>query len=208
MRIGILGAGRLGGTLARLFGEAGHEVVVANSRGRDAVAPIVEGWPNVSPGDRQDVVGTDVVVLAFPWRVAEQALADLDLSGHVVVDATNPFSEDFEIVETGPAGSTGTVAALLPGARIVKGFNTVPDERLIEDARERAPTPRRIGLPVAADDVDARDEVADLMGDIGFTAVPVGGLADGHALMEPASPLFNVPLPAHELEERLHQLRD
>jgi predicted dinucleotide-binding enzyme len=168
---------------------------------------VVRGWTNVTPGDREDVHGCDVVVLAFPWREAEPALADIDLADHVVVDATNAFSATDDVIDAGPRGSTGVIADLLPGARVVKAFNTVPDERLVEDSRELAATARRVGLPVAADDVDARDEVADLMGDIGFTAVPVGGLDAGRDLMEPASPLFNVPLPARELEERLRQLR-
>jgi 8-hydroxy-5-deazaflavin:NADPH oxidoreductase len=207
VRIGVIGAGRIGGTLARLLGQHGHEVVVTASRDRAALEPVVAGWPGVEAGDRQDVVGCEVVVLAFPWRLAEQALAGLDLAGHIVVDATNPFSEEFDIVDTGEAGSTGAIAALLPGARIVKAFNTLPDEKLVEAAAETAPTARRIGIPVASDDLEARDEVADLAGDLGFTAVPVGGLAAGRDLMQPASPLFMVPLTAQELEHRVRQLR-
>lgn len=208
MRVGVIGAGRLGGTLARLLGAHGHEVVVTASRGREALAPEVAGWRGVEAGDRQDVVGCDVVVLAVPWRHAEAALAGLDLAGHIVVDATNPFSEEFDIVDTGEVGSTGRIAALLPGARVVKAFNTLPDEKLVEAAAETAPTGRRIGIPVASDDHEARDEVADLAGDLGFTAVPVGGLDDGRRLMQPATPLFMVPLSAQELEARVRQLAE
>lgn len=206
MRVGVIGAGRLGGTLARLLGRHGHDVVVAAERSRDELVPVVADWRGVVAGEREDVVGCDVVVLAFPWRVAEDALAGLDLSGHVVVDATNPFSADYDIIETGPRGSTGVIADLLPGARVVKGFNTLPDEQLADAASEVAPTARRVGVALAADDLEARDEVADLVGDIGFTAVPVGGLDAGRDLMQPASPLFMVPLPASELQERVQQL--
>lgn len=207
MRVGILGAGRLGGTLARLLGRHGHEVVVAAARAPEELAGVVRDWPNVTAVAPEDLRGSDVVILAFPWRVAEDALAGLDLSGHVVADATNPFSEDYDILPGGPSGSTGAIAALLPGARIVKAFNALPAELYVEEAHETAATDQRIGIPLAADDVDAGDEVADLAGDLGFTAVRVGGLDAGRDLLEPASPLFNVPLPARELEGRLAQLQ-
>jgi 8-hydroxy-5-deazaflavin:NADPH oxidoreductase len=206
VRVGVIGAGRIGGTLACLLGRHGHEVVVAAKRSRDELTPLVADWPGVVAGDRQDVVGCDVVVLAFPWRVAEEALDGLDLRDHVVVDATNPFAEDFDIIDPGPEGSTGVIATLLPGARVVKAFNTLPAEQLVDASAETAPTSRRTGVAVAADDRDARDEVSDLVSDLGFTAVPVGGLDAGRDLMQPACPLFMVPLPASELEHRVQQL--
>lgn len=206
MQVGVIGAGLLGGTLARLLGQHGHAVVLAARRSRTELEPDVAGWANVTAGDRADVVGCEVIILAFPWRVAVDALAGLDLAGHVVVDATNPFSEDFDIIDTGAEGSTGTIASLLPGARVVKAFGTLPWDHLVEAADELAPTARRIGIPIAADDVDAVDEVADLAGDLGFTAVYIGGLDAGRDLMQPASPLFMVPLPARQLEARVRQL--
>ncbi|MTV24222.1 hypothetical protein FTX61_02115 [Nitriliruptoraceae bacterium ZYF776] len=207
VHVAILGAGRLGGTLAELLGRHGHEVSVAARRPAAELAARVEGWPNVTAVDRPQLVGADVVVLAFPWRDAQTALAGLDLAGHVVADATNPFSADFEVLDTGTEGATGTISRLLPGARVVKAFNTLPAELYDEAARGTVASAERVGIPVAADDVDAADEVADLLGDLGFTAVNVGGLAAGRDLMEPASPLFNVPLPARELEQRVAQLR-
>jgi 8-hydroxy-5-deazaflavin:NADPH oxidoreductase len=207
LQIGTIGAGRIGGTLARLLGAAGHDVVVTTSRSPEALTADIAGWSGVRAGSRDDLAACEVVVLAFPWRVAADALAGLDLRDRVVIDATNPFAADFDIIDTGRAGSTGTIVELLPYARVVKAFNTVPDDQLVDRADDRAPTARRIGIPIAADDVAARDEVADLIADLGFTAVPVGGLAEGRDLMEPASPLFNVPLPARQLEERLRQLR-
>lgn len=207
MRVAIVGAGRLGGTLAERLGRHGHEVVVASSRPADQLAPEVTDWPGVTAVERHEVVDADVVILAFPWPEAADALAGLDLADRVVVDATNPFSVDFDVIDTGEVGSTGRIVELLPGARVVKAFNTVPDEQLVERADDRAPTAERIGVPVAGDDVEACDEVTDLIGDLGFTAVRVGGLDDGRDLMQPGCPLFMVPLPAHELEERLRLLQ-
>lgn len=208
MRIAVIGVGRLGSTLARALGIHGHDVVVVSSREVADTAAQVDGWRGVRAVPRDDVVVSDVVVLAVPWARALEALDGLALEGTVVVDATNAFDDDAEPVDAGPRGSTGTLADRLPAARWVKAFNTLPEERYREDAREVAATSRRIGLPIASDDVTAGDEVADLISDVGFTAVPVGGLAAAARLMEPASPLFNVPLPAEELRARLRQLED
>lgn len=207
MRIGTIGTGRIGGTLARLLGAAGHEVVVTATRSPQALAEQVAGWPGVRAGVTADLADREMVLLAFPWRMAGDALAGVDLRDRIVIDATNPFSEDFDIIDTGERGSTGQVADLVPGARVVKAFNTVPDDQLVDRADDRAPTARRIGIPIAADDAVAAEEVASLIATLGFTAVHIGDLAAGRDLMQPASPLFNVPLPARELEERVRQLR-
>lgn len=208
MQVAIVGVGRLGGTLARAFGSHGHDVLVASSRPTTQTAATVAGWPRVVAADLEELAAADVLVLATPHGAAAGVLDRLALDGRVVVDATNAFTDDMEPVEVDdPRGTTGMLARHAPGARLVKAFNTLPAERYVEDARERAATSRRAGLPVAADDVAAGDEVADLAGDAGFTAVPVGDLTAGAALMQPASPLYNVPLSAAELQARLDQLR-
>lgn len=209
MRVAIIGTGELGGTLARTLGSHGHEVLAVSSRPAAETATTVAGWDGVRAADLAEVVGSDVVVLAVPHDVVPAVLAAVDLADHVLVDATNAWTEEAEPLEVDdPRGTTGAaVVAAQPAARVVKAFNTLPAERYVEDARERAATARRFGLPVAADDVHARDEIADLIGDAGFSAVTVGDLAEGARLMQPASPLFNVPLSAAELEARLGQLR-
>lgn len=209
MQIAIVGVGRLGGTLARTFGSHGHQVAAVSSRPAADTAHTVTGWPGVTAVDLPAVADAEVVVLAVPHAAAATVLDAVELTAdHVVIDATNAFTADAEPVTVDdPRGTTGLLAAHAGPARVVKAFNTLPAERYTEDARERAATAVRFGLPVAADDVAARDEVADLAGDAGFTAVPVGDLAAGARLMEPASPLYNVPLSARELEARLAQLR-
>ncbi len=208
MHIGVLGAGRMGGTLARLLGAHGHAVVVAAARSASELAPAVADWPGVTAVDRRDLADAEVVFLAFPWRVATDALAGLDLGGRVVVDVTNPFSADYEPIATGANGSTGRIAELLPGARIVKALNTLPDEQLAAAAAGAAttPGPLRPGVPIATDDDDARDQVTSIVAELGCTAVPIGGLDAGRRWMEPATPLFMVPLTAPELEARIAQL--
>jgi 8-hydroxy-5-deazaflavin:NADPH oxidoreductase len=208
VRIAILGAGRLGGTLARRFGAANHEVVVAARRGPDELRQVVGDWPGVQPGERGDLATAEVVVLAFPWRVREQALAGLTLPGVLVVDATNPFAEDFTVLDTGERGSSGEIAALLPGATLVKAWNTIPAERFEIPAAPETGTDARPGVPIAGEDREAKDIVHDLTAELGCTGVDVGSLADGHRWMEPQCPLFMVPATAAELRGRVEALRE
>jgi 8-hydroxy-5-deazaflavin:NADPH oxidoreductase len=152
VRVAILGAGRLGGALARRFGADDHEVVVAARRPREELAREVEPWPGVRAGDRQELATAELAVLAFPWRARAQALAGLELPDVVVIDATNPFAEDYTVLDAGPSGSTGAIAALLPGARVVKAWNTVPAERFEEPSEPAVGIGDRLGVPIAGDD--------------------------------------------------------
>jgi 8-hydroxy-5-deazaflavin:NADPH oxidoreductase len=207
VRVAILGAGRLGGALARRFGADDHEVVVAARRAREELAQEVERWPGVRAGDRTDLATAEVVVLAFPWRAYPDALEGLLLPGVVVVDATNPFSEDFTVLDAGPRGSTGEIAAQLPGAHVVKAWNTLPAERYEEPVDLTVPHRQRLGVPIAGDDQDAKDLVRDLTGELGHVGVDVGSLDDGRRWMQPQCPLFMVPLAADDLRARVSALR-
>jgi predicted dinucleotide-binding enzyme len=208
VRIAVLGAGRLGGTLARRFGADDHEVIVAGRRPLDELRRAVEGWNGVQAAPRADAATAEVVVLAFPWRVRHEALAGLTLPGVVVIDATNPFAADYSVLETGREGSTGAVAQLLPGARVVKAWNTLPAERFDPHGWGGSVDGQRLGVPVAGDDADAKDVVRDLTGELGHTAVDVGSLLDGHRWMEPQRPLFMVPVPPEDLRGRVAALRE
>jgi 8-hydroxy-5-deazaflavin:NADPH oxidoreductase len=207
MRIAIIGCGRLGSVLARRWGRAGHEVLVSARRGVDALAPQVDGWEHVRAAPRMDASTADVAVLAFPWRERGAALDGVVLSGSVVVDATNPFSQDFDVLDAGPDGSTGAIAAELPGARMVKALNSVPADHLDEPADPSTPTDERLGVPIASDDHEAKDLVHDLVAELGHTGVDVGGLDDGRQWMQPQCPLFMIPATAAELRQRVEALR-
>jgi 8-hydroxy-5-deazaflavin:NADPH oxidoreductase len=204
VRIAIVGAGRLGGTLARRLGAANHEVLVTSRRPPDELHAVVDGWPGVQPAGRDALATAEAVVLAFPWRVRHDALADVTIPGALVVDATNPFADDFTVLQTGARGSTGEIASMLPGARVVKAWNTLPAERFEPDP----PSSGRLGVPIAGDDLEAKDVVRDLTGELGHTGVDVGTLEDGHRWMEPQRPLFMVPITADELRGRVQALRE
>jgi 8-hydroxy-5-deazaflavin:NADPH oxidoreductase len=205
VRIGVIGTGNMGVPLARMLTAHGHHVVATTSRGPDAV-PAELVTAGVEAGTLDAALEAEVVVLALPWRAIETALAGRELAGRVVVDVSNPYSETFEVIDTAGRPSSAVVADWLPGARVVKAFNTMHHERLETAGAPTAPLDQRAAVPVAGDDVMAKDLVADLIAEIGFAAVDVGTLADSTELTEPGQPLYNVPLTRAEMLGRLEQL--
>jgi 8-hydroxy-5-deazaflavin:NADPH oxidoreductase len=193
MRIGIVGAGRIGHALAVRFAAAGHEVMLSNSRGPDTLAEVVasiEG--DVRAGTVADAARFgEVVAVAIPPR----ALRDLppeSFAGRIVVDANNYFPEfDGEIPElAGDKTTTSEVlASVLPDATVVKAFNTVYFQRLLEESRPDQPADERLAIPIAGDDENAKRTVLDLIDQIGFTGVDAGTLAESRAL-QPGSPVL------------------
>lgn len=157
MRIGIVGTGNIGGTLARLLVHADHEVVLANSRGPQAVAGLVaelRGRATASTAAGAAEAG-DVVIIAVPFpRLG--GLPAPSFAGKIVVDANNDW--------TGPgpdpsaASSSEVVAAMLAGAKVVKAFNTVEFVQLREEGTP-AGTPGRRAIAIAGDDRDAKPQL-------------------------------------------------
>ena len=146
MRIGVIGGGRVGSALAATWREKGHEVVVST---RETVA--------------ETAAGSDVVVIALPAPAVAGALAQAgSLDGKVVVDATNNVSG-------GPGALE--IAALVPGARYVKAFNTV-FSTFMHDTPPSSPA----ALVYSGDDADAKAVVAELIAGLGFEPVDAGGM--------------------------------
>ena len=182
MVVGLLGAGRMGTTLARLLVAAGHDVRLANSRGAESLAGLVaELGPRAAAVEARDVAtGADVVILATRWeqiRAAAAAVPSWD--GMVVVDTTNPrFGPGAgDVYDTGALTSSEVVAALAPGARVVKAFNHQPIPALATELRTE-----RNALFLAGDDPAAKALVARLMRDIGGEPIDTGDLRSGGAL--------------------------
>src|SRR5512140_1273082 len=137
MIVGILGAGHMGKTLAKLFLAAGHEVVLANSRGPASLAPLVdELGSGARAGTPEEVVrSAAVVVIATRWDQTPAALRGLgSLAGKVVVDTTNNRSGPGpnDVFDVGDRTSSEVVAELVPGARVIKAFNHQPIPALNE----------------------------------------------------------------------------
>ncbi len=134
MKFGTIGAG----TVALAFGREalarGHEVVFSSRRGPDAlVEKVAELGRGASAASVEEAASLDYVLLAVPWRNVESALKSLPAwNGRVLVDATNPFVETspkLVLANLGGKGASEVVAALAPGARIVKAFNSIVTDR-------------------------------------------------------------------------------
>ncbi len=205
MNIGILGAGNIGANAARLFVKAGHTVRIANSRGPQSLTNLVnELGPTALASSTGDAVAFgDVVLLAIPWVAKEEAIPDAGpYDGKIVIDAMNPYTEDFEIEDLGERTSCEITRTLVPGARLVKAFNTIYYRRLAAEGRPRG-TPGRLAIPVASDDADAKATIMTLIDEIGFDAVDSGGLHDGGRRQQPGTPVYNQPFDAPATREAL-----
>ncbi len=205
MEIGILGSGNIGGNAARLFARAGHHVRIANSRGPESLASLVaEIGPNAQASTAQEAVdGGDVILIAIPWTKREEALGEIEgWDEKIVIDAMNPYTEDFEIEDLGSKTSTEFTRALVPGARIVKAFNTIYSKRLSSEGKPKG-TKGRLAIPVASDDPAAKRVVMDLIDELGFDPIDNGGLVEGGRKQQPGSPIYNQPLGAKEMRAEL-----
>jgi predicted dinucleotide-binding enzyme len=191
MRIAIIGSGNIGGTLARLLAEAGHELAIANSKGPTSLGPFAaELGPRVrAAGVEEAAEFGDVVVLAIPWRNRD-AIPAGPLVGKVVIDAMNPYAPDFSVYDLGDATSSELVLEALPGARLVKAFNTMRAQDLASRGRTDLPIDQRPAIFVASDDGPAQQLVNDLVAQIGFSPVETGSLREGGKRQQPGAEIY------------------
>lgn len=185
MKIGILGAGHMGQTLARLLVQAGYQVQLANSRGPDSLSEFVTGLgPLAAASTATALVNwAELVILATRWDQTAPAVQGLGpWEGKIVIDTTNnrygPRPGD--VYDLGELTSSEVVASLVPGARLVKAFNHQPIAALGEDLGPSANQQK--ALFVAGDDQTARERVAQLISDIGGFPIDLGPLRDGGRL--------------------------
>ncbi len=115
-----------------------------------------------------------------------------------MIDTTNPYGENGQILDLEPSTSSEEIASLLPGARLVKAFNTIYFEHL--RAKSRPDFPGRLNVFIAGDDTSAKQIVKDLVSGIGLVAVDAGPLAHGGRLQQPGALLYNRPMTTAEAE--------
>jgi predicted dinucleotide-binding enzyme len=204
MKIGMIGSGNIGGTLTRLFTAAGHDVMVSNSRGPESLQELVrEAGERAQAGTVEEAARFgEAIVLATPWRSPEALPAAQLVEGKIVVDAMNPYSPDGGLFDLGDSSSSEETAKRLPGARLVKAFNTIWVKHLAENGRTDVPAGERHAIPVAGDDAEAKQTVSRLIEDIGFGAVDNGSLRDGRN-QEPNTAIYNKVLTANAMREIL-----
>jgi len=208
MRIGIIGSGRIGGALAELWARAGHEIAIANSRGPESLKELVERLgPSAKAMSVEEAARSgEVVLLAAPFRRPEALPPPVTVAGKVVIDAMNPFSETGEITDLGGKTSSAITAERLPGARLVKAFNTMHFETLRTEGRPSIPKEQRLVIFLAGDDGRAKATVSRLIEEIGFTPVDTGSLARGGRLQEPGSRIVNKPMLPAEARRTLKMI--
>ena len=208
MRIGIIGSGSVGATLARLWARAGHQIAIANSRGPESLADLIEEiGPSVQAATAEEAARFgDVVVLAAPFRRPEALPPAVVVMGKIVIDTMNPYEEGGEVMDLEGRTSSEITAERLPGCRLVKAFNTIHHDMLRSGGRTGVPEEQRLVIFLAGDDGRAKERVASLIGEIGFTPIDTGTLARGGRLQEPGSPIFYKPLLPAEARVLLAQM--
>ena len=177
LRIGVIGSGRIGGTLGSLWAKAGHDVLFSD-RDPEQAKRAAEGLPNARTGTAKDAATFgDVVLIAVPYAALPSIAKELgaDLQGKVVIDPNNPIPKrdgDMAIAAREKGAAVAT-AAMLAGARTFRAFNAIGYATLAREAHRAAP---KLAVPVAADDPAALKLGMRLVEDAGFEPVAVGNL--------------------------------
>jgi predicted dinucleotide-binding enzyme len=204
MRIGIVGAGELGTTLAELWARAGHEVAVGDPEGPTASVDVVERIGTSARGTTVEEAARfgEVVVLAVPF-VPDALPPSTSVAGKIVIDAMNAVTETGAEMELDGRASSDIVAERLPDARVVKAFNTIEPTVLRQEQRLSIPSARRFVVFLAGDHGLAKERVSRLIEEIGFTPVDTGSLTWGGHLQAPGSDIFNRPMLPDEAQRLL-----
>jgi len=208
MKIGIIGTGQIGGTLARRLSALGHEVSIANSRGPETLTALAREI-GAKPVTVQDAARAgDVVIVAIPEKNVARLPAKLfdgAPNNVVVVDTGNyyPQQRDGRVdpIENGTTESRWVSNQL--GRPVVKAFNTIYARHLLEHGKPKG-APGRIALPVAGDDKRAKDVIIRLLDELGFDGIDAGSL-DESWRQQPGTPVYGTDLDAEAARRALSE---
>lgn len=206
MKIGIIGAGNIGGTLTRRLASLGHDVSVANSRGPQTLQELATQAGATAVTVTEAVRDADVVVVTIPEKNVSDLPDDLfaGTSETVVIDTGNYYPQQrdgrIDAIENGMPESRWVEQQL--GRPVIKAFNNIYADHLRDYGRP--PGPGRIALPVAGDDDNAKQIVMKLIDELGFDAVDAGGL-DESWRQQPGSPVYTADLDAEGVRRALSQ---
>jgi predicted dinucleotide-binding enzyme len=205
-KIGIVGSGHIGGNLGILLAKAGYEIIYG-SRHPDTLKDLVKSaGPKSCAGTVAEAIAfSDVIVVSVPLK----ALTELDvktkeaLKGKIVIDTSNPYPERDGVIAVearkDPGGMGVFVSRLLPGARIIRAFNTVYFEDLKRKVNKNG---EKIGIPIAGDDREGVKAAVELVERAGLDPVVVGGLSTSK-LFDVGTTVYATSAPAREIRERL-----
>ncbi|MFH8773025.1 NADPH-dependent F420 reductase [Streptomyces sp. NPDC017958] len=196
MKIGIIGAGNIGGNLTRRLTALGHDVSVANSRGPETLKELAEETGATPVPATEAAKGAQVVVVTVPLnRVSDlpSGLLDGAAEGVAVIDTNNYYPQQRDgriagIEDEGLTESRWTERHL--GHPVIKAFNGTYAQDILDRPRP-AGDPERMALPVAGDDRAAKQVVRDLIDELGFDTVDTGGLDDSWR-QQPGTPVYGL----------------
>jgi predicted dinucleotide-binding enzyme len=207
MKIGIIGAGHIGGNLTRRLSALGHQVFVANSRGPDSLADLAAETGATAVTVNEAARNGDVVVVTIPLKSVPLLPRDLFANtpaSVVIVDTGNYYPQrdgQIEAIEQGTTESRWVSQQLR--RPVIKAFNNIYAQHLLEEGRPKG-EPGRIALPVAGDDKDAKAVVMQLVEDLGFDAIDAGGLDDSWR-QQPGTPVYGTDFDADLARRALAQ---
>ena len=193
--IGLIGSGHIGSTVARLAVDAGHDVVLSNSRGPETLADLVaELGPHARAATAAEAAAAgDLVVVTVPLKAYREVPVE-PLRGKVVIDTNNYYPErDGQIAELDDASTTSSelLQAHLPDSHVVKAFNNIYFGHL-GSLQRPAGDAERSALAIAGDDEEAKRTVTRFLDSIGYDAYDAGPLAEGWRF-QPDTPAYGQP---------------
>jgi hypothetical protein len=209
MRIGIIGAGNIGGTLARRLTALGHDVSIANSRGPETLAALARETGAKPVTVQEAARAGEVVIVTIPEKSVPRlpaGLFDGVPDDVVVVDTGNYYPQRdgrIDAIEKGTTESRWVSQQL--GRPVVKAFNSIYARSLLERGKPKG-TPGRIGLPVAGDDRRAKDVVIRLVEELGFDGMDAGSLDESWS-QQPGTPVYCTDLDAEGVRRALGEAK-
>lgn len=208
MKIGIIGAGNIGGNAAKLFAEAGHEIAIANSRSPETLSGLIEeiGGNATAVTVEEAAKFGDIVFISIPFGKYKELPADA-FAGKIVIDSNNYYPDrdgEFAEIQSNKITSSELLAEHLTGAKIVKAFNTIWFEHLEKQGNKDLPTAERRVVFLCGDDAEAKKKVSALIEEIGFAAYDTGNLSDGGKTQAPGSAIYNRDLKLEEIDGVLY----
>ncbi|WP_030434912.1 NADPH-dependent F420 reductase [Actinoplanes subtropicus] len=186
--VGTIGAGNVAQAVARRAAAAGHRVVLSNSRGPASLALLVERLgPLASAGTVADAAQADLAVLAVRWHQVPDAVGGFPAwDGRIVIDATNQWKAPGVAIDLGDQTGSERNAALMPGARVVKAFNTLFSRIVVQDPRR---ADGNLVVVLAGDDAEAKATVSAFVESMGFAPIDIGDLRTGRLMQVGGGPL-------------------
>src|SRR6266478_8892411 len=191
MEIGTIGAGAFAQAFAKRALKVGHKVKLSNSRGPENLRQVVNQLgPGAMAATKEEAAACEMVLLAVPWDNVPETLASFPKwNNQILIDGTNPFhgkARNFTLANVRNLSTSQLVAALAPGARVVKALNNMIVTNLEADAVENGA--RRVAF-ISADDDNAKKQVETLLEAFGYSVIDLGNLRDGGLIQQAGGPL-------------------